>query len=354
MKRCENCGAELQKGMRFCGNCGGPVSSEEGIETNDPGTDSNQKIFVAQTEKVEPMEEKSKAEELKSENPAVDSPRMGTVKKVVIAFSVLIMALAVIAFVTWQTKDSGKAEEPVMDETVQTIDQDNLRGTLDWKEDQDKEYALKNSLIEGNSDSNVKEIFEESAYFTPTNYAYASNENVTYYSIECEYKKEDKEIPYVLVFQVNQDEHLELAELYKNEKKVDREKFDGFYEKLYTAEEDLKAAEEARAAATKEANPLTYMKGLTYTFNPDEGDGIPEDVYIENVEEDSIVLTMESGISTMEHLRFYRNGPVGGTEYECHQYGKVINLYVYDENSIGVNFAEADGTDYGLTVYVRQ
>lgn len=337
MKHCENCGAKLQEGMKFCGNCGSPVPVEEPLESK--GQEDGPKLETT-------------VEKLMNPEPA--SPPAGNKKKIVITVAVIVAILAAIAIALWQSGVFSEQEKPATKDSVQAIDQNDLRGTLDWKEDQDKEYALKNSLIEGNADSNVKEIFEESAYFMPTKHTYAINENVTYYSIDCEYKKDDKVVPYVLVFQVNQDEHLELAELYKNDKKVNPEKFDDFYEKLYTTKEDLAAAEEARAVAEKEANPYAYMKGLTYAFNPDEGDGIPEDVYIDNVEEDSIVLTMSSGISTMEHLVFYRNGPVGSTEYECHQYGKVINLYIYDENSIGINFAEADGTDYGLTVYVRQ
>lgn len=340
MRHCENCGEELREGMKFCGNCGSPVPLEEPSEPEKPERNAPEPAGAGETRQ--------------SPGPtAPDGPQLGKWKKTVLGVAVVIVTLAVVAAVAWQSGIGQEPAEPATKEPTQAVNQDDLLGTLDWKEDQDKEYELKHSLIEGNPDSNVKEIFEESAYFIPKRHAYATDGDVAYYLIECEYDKDGKTVPYALVFQVNEDKHLELVDLHKNGKKVGKGKFDSFHKKLYTTKADLEAAEEAKAAAEEMANPFAYMEGLTYSFNPDEGDGIPEDVYIDDVAEDTIVLTMSSGISTMEHLCFYRVGPAGSAEYECHQYGKAIDLYIYDENSIGINFAEADGTDYGLTVYVR-
>ena len=53
----------------------------------------------------------------------------------------------------------------------------------------------------------------------------------------------------------------------------------------------------------------------------------------------------------MPNLHFYRKD---ATVYECHEYEKYIILYIYDKNTIGVDFAEAGEPSYGLETYTRQ
>ncbi len=149
---------------------------------------------------------------------------------------------------------------------TEAADQDNLYGTLDWQENQDKTYELKNSLIEGNSDANVKEIFEESAYFTPSEYQYAEDGNSSYYLITCEYKKDGETAPYALIFRVNQDEHLELAELYKEEQRVDQDDVDEFYKSLYITKDDVSESEEK----AKEKAEEETKSNSEYYFKEDE------------------------------------------------------------------------------------
>lgn len=332
MKHCENCGAELQEGMKFCGDCGSPVPMEE-----------NEIKLEAAMET--PM------------NPGIAGPSPGNGKKTIIAAMAIAVLLIVAAVALWQSGAFGKQEKPIGKEATQTIDKNDLRGTLDWKEDQDKEHELKNSLIEGNSDSNVKEIFGESAYFTPTKYAYAANENVTYYSIECEYEKEDKALPYTLVFQVNQDEHLELAELYKDEKKVDREKFDGFYEKLYTTKEDLEAAE-TTVAATEASKPEPDNPYEGKKFYPAGGNGGIVYVYFAevNANEGYVVLQIQDYdvlggtlIDTQTKKFYTTNGSYFVTEDgDC---GMMLNTdgsisIIYQSDEVYDRYGESQETVY--------
>ena len=277
MNYCEECGAKLQRGMNFCGNCGTPVAADESEEPLKSEEDSVQ----------EEAEEVNQAPLATAEIAAV-SPKVSKMKKGILAAVIAVALLAAITIVLWQAGVFSDPKKPADTKPVQTVDQENLYGTLDWKEDQDQEYALKNALIEGNSDANVKELFKESAYFTPKRYQYAMNGKDTYYQIVCQYEKKKKTIPYVLVFQVNEQEHLELAELYRKEKKIDKAKFDSFYKKLYKTKADV----EAEKATTEVKNEFAYMEGAVYGRDFDEY-GEPLDcVNIESVENDLILVTL--------------------------------------------------------------
>ena len=329
MNYCEECGAKLQEGMKFCGNCGTPVPTGEAVEPLKPENVIQEPLQAAE---------------------AAASPKASKMKKGILAAVIIAALLAVIAIVLWQSEMFNQPEKPADTNPVQTVDQDNLYGTLKWKENQDQEYTLKNSLIEGNSDANVKEIFEESAYFTPQKYQYAVNGKQTYYQIACQYEKQEKTIPYVLVFQVNEQEHLELAELYKRDKKIDASKFESFYKKLYKTKAQV-AAEEAETVTTEAKNEFAYMEGAVYGRDFDEY-GEPLDcVYIESVENDLILVTLAGYGEEMPDLHFYRKD---STIYECHEYEKDIILYIYDRNTIGIDFAEAGEPSYGLQKYIRQ
>lgn len=257
MNYCEECGAKLQEGMKFCGNCGSPVPADEAAEPPEP-----------EEVPVQEGAEKANQEPLPTVEPIAIRQKAGKMKKGILAAVIVIVILAVIAVVLWQTGVFSGKEKTADAKPVQIVDQENLHGTLDWKEDQDQEYVLKNALIEGNSDANVKEIFEESAYFTTKRYQYAVSGKDTYYQIVCQYEKEKKTIPYVLVFQVNEQEHLELSELYKKEKKIDKAKFDSFYKKLYKTKADVeaeKAETEAKAVNTLDVSKLDGL--VFYNFN---------------------------------------------------------------------------------------
>lgn len=236
MNYCEECGAKLQRGMNFCGNCGTPVAADE-----------SEKPLKSEEDSVQEEAEEVNQAPLATAEIAAVSPKVSKMKKGILAAVIAVALLAAITIVLWQAGVFSDPKKPADTKPVQTVDQENLYGTLDWKEDQDQEYALKNALIEGNSDANVKELFEESAYFTPKRYQYAMNGKDTYYQIVCQYEKEKKTIPYVLVFQVNEQEHLELAELYRKEKKIDKAKFDSFYKKLYKTKAQVEATQATTA-----------------------------------------------------------------------------------------------------------
>lgn len=285
MRYCENCGARLEEGIRFCEECGAPVedaaeqddtveqTAQEPPEVPAPETrDEPQRLEEEHTPApLEPIGADHGKGELQA--PGETRSGKGGRKKAGIIAGIFVVLLAAAGIALWQMDVFSGNQQPAAVAPVRAADPDDLYGTLDWKVDQDKEYALKNSLIQGNSDANVKEIFEESAYFTPREYKYASDGAAAYYQIACQYEKGKKQIPYVLVFRVNRQEHLELAELYKKEQKIDAAKFDSFYKKLYKTKADVEAAkakkkEQAQAA---EENPVAFLEGNTYSGTDSNG-----------------------------------------------------------------------------------
>lgn len=282
MKYCENCGAELEIGARFCGECGAAIENETEAEKNgDKQQDplKQQEVIVPETKQelvaITPSDTAQDASITKSPKKIKSGASRKNIIPVIVIGILLVLAGAFV--VLWQFGIFGEPAEPVVTKPVQTVDQDNLYETLEWKEDQDQEYTLKSSLIEGNSDANIKEIFEESAYFTPKGYKFAMDGGQTYYQISCQYKKQDKKIPYTLIFQVNDQEHLELAELHNKENKVDSAKFDSFYKKLYKTKAQVEAANATTAAKSKE--DYYFKENESHLFYNAEKDALMELTY---------------------------------------------------------------------------
>lgn len=279
MKYCENCGAKLTEGVKFCEECGSMVA--EGAENAEESV-----LLEKNADDVKLPEETSKPIVETSEPLSLEEAPCGTAgqppiqesipgksrKKPLIIILVILMLLAGAAIAVWKFVPLdyfGKNTQPTAATPAEAADQDNLYGTLNWQEDQDKTYELKNLLIEGNSDANIKEIFEESAYFTPSAYKYAEDGNDRYYLITCEYKKDEETAPYALVFQTNKDEHLELAELYKSEQRVEQNNVSEFYESLYITKEAAAEAEKKakeKAAEKKAKNSYYFKKGEEHFF----------------------------------------------------------------------------------------
>ncbi len=310
MRHCENCGEELREGRKFY--CGKPIPLEEPSEPENPERNAPEPAGAGETRQ--------------SPGPtAPDGPQLGKWKKIVLGMAIVIVTLAVVAAVAWQSGIGEEPAEPAIKEPAQAVDQDDLLGTLDWKEDQDKEYELKHSLIEGNPDSNVKEIFEESAYFTPKRHAYATDGDVAYYLIECEYDKGDKTVPYMLVFQVNEDKHLELVELHKNGKKVGEGKYEGFYERLYeTADQAAaeKAATEGKARKRAKLPPDIYSEVQGQYFYDIElinSEHFEEEreysyIYVKSIDADKVIVEEGSMEGAFEHT-FHRVDDINDDAY---------------------------------------
>lgn len=300
MKYCENCGAKLSEGMKFCEECGAPV---EDSAAGDTGQDSievaapeikQEKSIAPDRERVQETPEPAatamelvpargivpSTENLRVPNELESKKSRG---KAVAITLIALLLLAGAAIAIWETALPHKEAKTAAVTPSETADPNNLYGTLNWQEDQDKTYAFKTCLIEGNSDANIKEIFEESAYFTPSEYKYAEDGNVKYYLITCEYKKDEETAPYALVFQTNKNEHLELAELYKSEQRVDKSDVEEFYKSLYITKDDLseskEKAKEKAAAETKSDQEYYFKENENHWFYNAEKDAYLELMY---------------------------------------------------------------------------
>lgn len=336
MRYCENCGSQLPEGIRFCEECGAQIENTVDKTVQEPS-----EVIIPE----EPGETQCTDEELEQENRLIPSvpdtvsnskqelqkeekrDRKSGKKKAGIIIGLIAILLIIGGIVAlwklelWQ----GEEQTSAVIEPVRTVDPDNLYGTLTWKSDQDQEYALKNSLIEGNADANIKEIFEESAYFTPKEHKYASNKGQMYYQIVCQYEKGDKSIPYVLVFKINQQEHLELSELYKKEKRIDNSKFDSFYKKLYTTRGDVEAAKvEAKKKENKRAKlPADIYANVQgeyfYDIEVINSEYFEEEseygyIYVKSIDDDKII-TEHGSLEGPYDLTFHRTDDKSSESY---------------------------------------
>lgn len=310
MKYCENCGAELGEEAKFCGDCGSPQTVDDGTEErslvplNLPAQqeDGNQNLMELSTGK--------------------DRKAKSIIMRILLV--ILLMAVVVgVGMLCWKMEVFNFKEQLVDKEKEQVIDQDNLYKTLDWQEDQDKTYALKQSLIEGNSDGTIQDIFEESAYFTPNEYMCATDGSTQYYLISCDYSDDYEDGSYELIFEVNEDEHLELVELYKNKKKVKEKEFEDFFWNLYVTIEDVQSYEPQE----EQENSLEYFEDSTYV--DDNGSYFS----IHSADEDSVVAVM---------------GHPSGDEIAVNMY---FNEYYAEENAYSFVYDDYDDRYYELTLY---
>lgn len=121
MKHCENCGAELREGMKFCGDCGSPVPMEKTEEHSRPTESSERELLIQESKEIQ-----AEVNSMGSIGQGSMEPHTGKTKKVIIATAIIVTLLSALAVgALWQAGIfSGTSNNAALENGESTEDND--------------------------------------------------------------------------------------------------------------------------------------------------------------------------------------------------------------------------------------
>ena len=241
MKYCEKCGSQLDNMSVFCDDCGTEQSSNE-VQYSTQTTNT-------QTSTPLPSEPKQKKK------------GKGTLITIIVLI-VCLIAVGGIGFTKgWFINSADKApitEAIAVEENK--VDSNDLLHTLVWEDNKEKIEVFKNETISG-YDKTIGEVFNSSAgkeeatttsiAYNIINWTYAEYNDNTYLLLNYNYDNSN----YNVVFYKDIHDNVNIAELYIDSNKYDKESFATWADKVFvevTPEPTIEPTEKPMAEATPE------------------------------------------------------------------------------------------------------